>query len=121
MDLEALVTLMAIDFITGLIVAGVFNKSKKTETGAINSKETFKGLCKKIVMLLLVGLANVLDRYLGVEFLKGAVIGGFIVNEVISIIENAGLMGIKSDPIEKALDILKKKLEEPKGDDDDSH
>lgn len=119
MDLEVLVTLMAIDFITGLIVAGVFKKSKKTETGALNSRESFKGLCKKAVTLLFVGMANALDRYLGVEFLRGAVIGGFMVNELISIVENAGLMGITSEPIEKAIDILKKKLEEPKGDDDE--
>ena len=75
-------------------------------------------MAKKITMLILVGVANMLDRYMGVNFVRGAVIVGFLVNELISILENAGLMGITSPAIEKALDILKEKINE-KGEEDD--
>ena len=50
--LTTLILFMAMDYITGLIVAGVFKKSNKTETGALESYAGFKGLCRKGVTLL---------------------------------------------------------------------
>jgi toxin secretion/phage lysis holin len=62
------------------------------------------------VILLVVLVAYRLDLVLGSTFIKDAVIIGYIANETISIIENAGLMGIPiPDVIKKAIDILKKK------------
>ena len=64
------------------------------------------------MVLLFVVVAHALDAYLGIEFLRSGVIIGFIINELISIVENAGLMGITAPVIEEAIEILKKKVEE---------
>ena len=109
-DMVTLMIFMAVDFITGLIVAGVFKASGKSETGALNSKASFKGLCKKCVMLLFVLIACRLDVLLGVDYIRTATVIGFILNEAISIVENAGLMGIPLPQIiTKAIEILKNK------------
>ena len=109
----ALITLiiaMVIDFVSGLVVAGVFHKSKKTDSGALESKAGWKGLCRKVMTLLMVLIAYRLDLAIGVDYIKNTVIIGFIANEVISIVENAGLMGRQyPDVINKAIDILTKK------------
>jgi toxin secretion/phage lysis holin len=110
---NAIITLfifMVIDYITGLIVAGVFHKSNKSETGSLESKAGWKGLCKKGVTLLIVVIANRLDMQLGSNYIRDAVCIGFMLNELISIIENAGLMGIKLPAVlTKAIEILKEK------------
>lgn len=115
---NAIITLlifMVIDYVTGLIVAGVFHNSKKTETGALESKAGWKGLCKKGVTLLIVVIANRLDLQLGSNYIRDAVCIGFMVNELISIIENTGLMGIKlPGVITKAIEILKQNESEVK-------
>lgn len=110
-DLQTLFLFMVIDFFTGLLVAAVFKKSNKTESGAANSKACLRGLCKKIMMLIFVCIAYRLDVVMNVGFIRSGVIIGFLVNELISIIENAGLMGITVPVIEEAIDILKKKVE----------
>lgn len=110
-DLQTLFLFMVIDFFTGLLVAAVFKKSNKTESGAVNSKACLRGLCKKIMMLIFVCIAYRLDIIMNVGFIRSGVIIGFIVNELISIIENAGLMGITVPVIENAIEILKKKVE----------
>lgn len=118
----ALITLiiaMVIDFVSGLVVAGVFHKSKKTDSGALESKAGWKGLCRKVMTLLMVLIAYRLDLAIGVDYIKNTVIIGFIANEVISIVENAGLMGLQyPDVINKAIDILTKKTG---GDNDDTN
>ena len=106
-SLITLVIFMAVDYITGLIVAGIFHRSGKTESGALSSNVGFKGLIKKGVMLLVVLVAARLDLLLGVAFVRDAVIIAFILNELISIVENAGLMGVPIPPvIKKAIDML---------------
>lgn len=108
--LTTLVIFMAIDYITGLIVAGVFHKSTKTETGTLESRAGFKGLCRKGAMLLVVLVGYRLDLAVGTAYIKDAVIIAFIANEAISIIENAGLMGVPmNDTIKSAIDVLQKK------------
>lgn len=108
--LTTLVIFMAIDYVTGLIVAGVFHKSMKTKTGTLESRAGFKGLCRKGAMLLVVLVAYRLDLAVGTTYIKDAVIIAFIANETISIIENAGLMGVQiPDTIKNAIDILQKK------------
>ena len=93
----ALITLlifMGVDYATGLIVAGVFHKSEKTENGALESRAGWKGLCRKGVSLLVVLVACRLDMIMGSNFIRDATVIAFIANETISIIENAGLMGV---------------------------
>ena len=112
----ALVTLMivmCVDYISGIVVAGVFHASKKTESGALESNVGFKGLCRKCMILLIVLIAYRMDLVIGVTYIRDTVIIGFIANELISIIENAGLMGITLPPaLVKAIDILTEKAKE---------
>ena len=111
--LDTLIIFMAIDYISGLIVAGVFRNSPKTESGTLESKAGWKGLCRKVVTLLFVLIAYRLDLVIGVNYIRDAVIIGFIANELISIVENAGLMGIPLPTvIENAIDILTKKSDD---------
>ena len=112
-ELQTLIICMAVDYITGLIVAGVFHASPKTKTGTLESRAGWKGLCRKGMSLLIVLVACRMDAVMGSSFVRDAVVIGFIANETLSIIENAGLMGV---PIPKALaravDILKQRSEE---------
>ena len=104
--LQTLILFMAVDYVTGLIVAGVFHASPKSRTGALESRAGWKGLIRKGETLLIVLVACRLD----------AVIIGFICNETISIVENAGLMGLPIPAaLTKAVDILKQRSEEQKG------
>lgn len=103
---------MGIDYLTGLIVAGVFHKSEKTENGTLESRAGWKGLCRKGVTLLVVLVACRLDVVMGSNFIRDAVVIAFVANETISIIENAGLMGVPiPSVIVKAIEVLKKQAE----------
>ena len=116
--LTTLLIFMGIDYVTGLMVAGIFKKSPKTSTGALESRAGWKGLCRKGVTLLIVLVACRLDIELGMTFIKDGVIIAFITNETISIIENAGLMGVPIPAvIIKAIDVLKSRAEENCNDD----
>lgn len=109
-DFATLLIFMGIDFITGLIVAGIFKKSKKTKNGALESNIGFKGLAKKVIILFFVLIGARLDLLLGSDYIRTALIIAFICNETISITENAGLIGIPiPKPIADAIDILKSK------------
>lgn len=108
--LMTLIIFMGIDFITGLIVAGVFKKSKKSQGGALESAAGAKGLARKGMVLLMVLIATRLDEAMGSNVMRDAVVIAYIVNETISIIENAGLMGLPiPGVILKAIDVLKNK------------
>lgn len=110
MALRTLIMFMAVDYIMGLIVAGVFKNSSKTENGALEGKAGFKGLCKKGVVLLIVLVATQLDLLTGTNIIRNAVIIGYITNELVSIAENVGLMGLPfPESIQKALEMLRKK------------
>lgn len=92
--MAALIICMAVDYISGSVVALVFHNSRKTASGSYNSGYGVKGLCKKGLMLLFVLVAVQLDRLLGAAYVRDAVCIGFCVNEVISITENLGLAGV---------------------------
>lgn len=110
--LMTLVIFMGVDYITGVIVAGVFHNSTKTDNGTLESKAGWKGLCRKGVTLLIVLVACRLDLMFASSFIRESVIIAFIANEAISIIENAGLMGIPIPTvITKAIEQLNKKTE----------
>ena len=108
-----LISVMVVDYLTGILVAGVFHNSPKTENGTLESKAGWKGLCRKGVTLLIVLVAARLDIILGTGFIRDAVVIGYIANETISIIENAGLMGVPiPEAIKKAIEVLQSKGEE---------
>ena len=107
--LAALVICMAVDYISGSLVALVFHNSKKSESGSYNSAYGLKGLCKKGLMLLFVLVAVQMDRVLGADYVRDAVCVGFCTNEILSITENLGLAGVPMpQAVVKALEQLQK-------------
>lgn len=109
-NLSVVLILMGIDLLAGFIVAAVFKKSPKTESGAAGSMAMFRGLCKKFGMVCVIAAAHQIDIALGVDYIMLATTYGFIANEALSIVENAGLMGIvKSEVLMNAVEILKSK------------
>lgn len=107
--IATLLIFMIIDYIMGLVVAGVFSNSPKTKTGKLESRAGWKGLMKKCMTLLFIVIANRLDLQLETTYIKDGVCIAFMVNELISIIENAGLMGIPIPKvISKTIELLSK-------------
>lgn len=105
--LTALVFIMAADYVTGLLVAGVFKKSKKTDSGGLESKAGLKGLIRKVSIIILIGLIHMVEGSIGIDFLMNGCIIGFMLNELISLVENFGLMGIPMPAaVTRAIDIL---------------
>lgn len=85
----ALIAFMAFDFTTGLIV-GVADHN-------LNSEICFRGLCKKMLILTIVALGHLLDTQIlgGEKFIcRSAIIGFYIANEGLSILENGGKLGL---------------------------
>ncbi len=82
----ALIILMCLDYITGLIKA-YYNKELSSQIG-------FKGLTKKVLILVIVAVAVVAENNLGIPAIREIVIMFFAVNEALSILENAGAMGL---------------------------
>ena len=108
-SLATLLIFMGVDYLTGLIVA-VVGKSQKSANGHLSSLIGWKVLAKKGVSLLLVLVAVRLDIVLGTSYIRDAVCIAFMVNELISIVENAGLLGVPMPEIlTKAIDLLQSK------------
>jgi len=108
--LTVLVCMMVIDVLTGLAVAAIFKKSPKTEGGKISSAASFKGITKKVIVLVLVGLAVQLDRMMKVDYVRNLVIIFYIGSEGLSILENLVLMDIPFPGfVKKLLEIMKDK------------
>lgn len=111
--MTTLVILMIIDYIMGILVAGVFGASKKTEDGKLESRAGWKGLVRKGTTLLIVLVATRIDLMLESNFVRDAAVIGFAANELLSIVENAGLMGIPMPTVvTNAIEVLQKKAKE---------
>ena len=94
----ALIVLMTLDYVSGVMCAVIDRK--------LSSAIGFKGICKKVFVLMLVGVANVVDVHVvGTgSALRGAVICFYLANEGLSLLENAAYVGL---PVpEKLKDIL---------------
>ena len=108
--LLVLVILMGMDYVSGLVVAGVFHASPKSPGGGLESRAGLKGLIRKVATLAVVALAHLIDRLMAVAYVMDAAIIAFCVNEAISILENAGLMGVPIPAVlRKAIDVLRDK------------
>lgn len=108
-SLKILITFITVDYITEIIVAGVFKKSTKSAHGAMESAAGWRYISKKIVTLLIIVIAKQLDVLLGSDFIRNTAIIAYTSNEVLSILENAGLMGVPMPGVLKnAIDILQK-------------
>lgn len=113
--LTILVVVMAIDYISGVIVAAC-GRSPKTEAGGLSSKVGFIGIAKKGFIMLLVLLATLLDRAIGNEAMvfQSSLVFYYIANEGLSVLENAALMGVRfPDKIRKALETLRENEDKP--------
>lgn len=111
-SMTTLAVCMATDYLTGFAVAAVFKKSPKSANGALESRAGFKGLLRKVAVLLSVLVAHRLDIALGTCFVKDGVVTAYIINDILSIIENLGLMGVPMpDILAKAVDMLRKDTE----------
>ncbi len=106
--LGLLIALMAFDYVTGVLVAALWHRSGKSATGALDSRAGFRGLCKKGTVLLVVYIGVLLDRALGIDYVRGALVLFFCGNEGLSLLENIGLMGVPYPPaLRKMLEALK--------------
>jgi toxin secretion/phage lysis holin len=86
--LEALIYAMVIDYISGVLAAYV------NPDMALDSHRGFQGICKKLMILLLVSLAHFMDNAMGQQLICVAVTWFFLGNEGLSILENAGKAGV---------------------------
>ena len=104
---------MAIDYGSGFVVAGVFHASKKSTNGGLDSNAGWKGLARKVATLVIVLLAHFVDVLIGTDYIQNAVVVFFTVNEILSILENCALMGIRVPKVLlKGLDVLHEKTGE---------
>jgi len=91
--LRALVVCVILDYLTGVTAACV--------SGGLSSRVGFNGILKKLAVFMVVALASTADAVFGANgAVRGAMIGFFIANEGLSVLENAGKMGL---PVPKRL------------------
>ena len=108
----ALIAFVIADYVTGVMCA-VSDKRLSSEVG-------FKGICRKVLIFVLVGMANILDMHvIGTGcVLRTAVLFFYISNEGVSVLENAGHLGL---PIQaKLLDVLEQLHEDAEQEDIDN-
>ena len=116
--LTLLAIAMVVDYVSGVIVAWA-GKSPKSEGGGVSSSVGFQGLLKKAFIIIIVLLATLLDRALGMGTnpFQMAAVFYYIANEGLSIVENAAIMGVPLPPkVKEALEALKTKSTEPPAD-----
>ena len=109
--LYALLAFVVIDYITGVMYA-IADKNLSSEVG-------FKGICRKVLIFVLVGIGNLVDVYVLGEggALRTAVIFFYLSNEGISFLENAGHLGL---PIPEKLKDVLEQLHDKGGNDNES-
>ena len=107
--LYALLAFVVADYITGVMCA-IIDKKLSSEVG-------FKGICRKVLIFILVGIANILDvQVIGTgSVLRTAIIFFYISNEGVSLLENAGHLGL---PYPEKLKSVLQQLHDRAEDDD---
>ena len=108
--MQLLVISMCVDYISGVLVAAVWHRASKSKDGSLESRAGFKGLIRKGMILLTVLVAHYMDLTIGSQYIRNALVIGFSANEILSILENIGLMGVEyPDVMKQAIEALKKK------------
>lgn len=111
--IETLLFFMVVDYLTGLYIAGVLHKSPKTKSGGLSSTKGYHGLVKKVMVLVLVAVMYRVDLLFNIDYLRNGSIIAFCFQEGISIIENAGLMGVAiPDVVKRGIDLLNKEVDD---------
>lgn len=106
--LTTLLIFMCLDYLMGIVVAGIFHQSPKTATGRLESRAGWKGLIRKGAILAVVLIAHRLDMLMdSASLIKDGAVIAFCTNELISIVENLSLMGV---PIPKVVTNMIEKL-----------
>lgn len=103
---EALLVLMVLDYITGMLAAYI-NPNLQ-----LNSERGLRGICKKIMILMLVVVGHELEKAVGIPAVQSVVVWFFIGNEGLSIIENSAKAGI---PVPQKLRATLEQLSAEKG------
>ena len=88
MTIEALLWLMVIDYVSGVLAAYI------SPNLSLSSQSGFRGICKKLLIILLVAVAHLADRVIGQALVQTVVVWFFIGNEGLSVIENAAKAGV---------------------------
>ena len=102
--LEILLAFVIIDYITGFVAAGI--------EGKLASEVGLKGIAKKVFIFVMVAVAHLADQAAGTQIIRDAAIFFYLANELLSIIENSGRIGLPVPPIiSHAVEILKEKGE----------
>lgn len=109
--LYALIIFVVVDYITG-VMCGIADK-------ALSSKVGFRGICRKVLIFLMVGIAHVLDMHIigSGSVLRTAAIFFYISNEGVSILENAAHLGL---PVPEKLKAVLEQLHDRGGNDNES-
>ncbi len=81
--LETLILCMALDYLTGMMAAGILSQPK----GGWKTEVDLKGLCRKGISLLIVLVSYRMDLIAGTNFICNAVMAAYLVNELLSITE----------------------------------
>lgn len=106
--LQVLTAMVILDYVSGLLAGAV--------EGKLSSKVGFKGIAKKVGVFLFVAVAHFVDLAIGGHMIQDAVTFFYIGNELISLIENGGRMGLPiPNALQKAVNIFKAKDENIKG------
>jgi len=91
--LKLLLAMMALDYLSGLFI-GCLGRSPLSKTGCIDSRAGFNGLMKKALILMVLAVAAQVDTTMDGAFVRAATAWFYIVNEGISVLENAAIAGI---------------------------
>lgn len=102
--LGVLLTFIIIDYITGVVAAGI--------EGKLSSEVGLKGIAKKVFIFVIVAVAHLADQAAGTNIIRDAAIFFYLANELLSIVENSGRIGLPIPPmIAQAVEILQGKSE----------
>jgi len=108
---QTLLFFMVVDCVLGFLCAAIWGKSPKSTNGGLSSQACWKGIVKKCGTFLIVACCTAIDRMLGTDYVRNAVVIAFCVSELISITETAAVMGIMPKSVQnilsKAIDMLK--------------
>lgn len=111
--MAVLLIMIGLDYLSGVVVALVFRKSPHTESGGLSSSVGLKGLLRKFILVVVVAAAYQIDKLIGTSYIRDGTAIAFICNEALSLIENAGLMGIPiPNIILRGIEVLKGKADE---------